>query len=196
MSGPTAPKTKRGAARREALLRAAEAVIGEQGFAASSIADITRRAETALGTFYIYFSSKEEVFRELVLEMGRLTRAGVTEAVQGASNRLEAEKAGLRAFLQFAADRPALYRIVEEARFIDPEVYRAYYDSFGRAYVVQLQRAQAKGEIGPGDPEVRAWALMGMAIKLGERFVLWEDKPDIDHVVEDAFALMRDGLSP
>ena len=76
MSGPTAPKTKRGAARREALLRAAEAVIGEQGFAASSIADITRRAETALGTFYIYFSSKEEVFRELVLEMGRLTRAG------------------------------------------------------------------------------------------------------------------------
>ena len=93
-------------------------------------------------------------------------------------------------------DGKAPGRIIEEARFIDPEVYRAYYDSFGRAYVVQLQRAQAKGEIGPGDPEVRAWALMGMAIKLGERFVLWEDKPDIDHVVEDAFALMRDGLSP
>ena len=161
-----------------------------------SIADITRGAETALGTFYIYFASKEDIFRELVLEMGSLTRAAVTRAVAGAPDRLEAEKAGLRAFLQFAAERPSLYRIVEEARFADPEAYKAYFTGFAEAYAAQLTEAAARGQISRGDSEVRAWALMGIAKTLGERFVLWDDAPAIDHVVDEAFALIRDGLSP
>lgn len=196
MSGTALPKTKRGAARREQILRAAEEVIGEQGFSAASIADITRRAKTALGTFYIYFASKEEVFHELVIEMGRLTRRAMAKAVLGAPTRLEAERSGLRAFLEFVAERPALYRIVEEARFIDPEAYRSYYNGFGHAYASQLAAAQDRGEIGAGDPEIRAWILMGLAIKLGERFVLWEEAPDIDRVVAEAFTMIRDGLAP
>ena len=74
------PRTRRGQDTRDAILRAAEVVIGETGFAAASIADITRKAGIAQGTFYIYFQSKDEVFRELVLEMSRLTRAFLTEA--------------------------------------------------------------------------------------------------------------------
>ena len=116
MSTNAYPRTKRGVARREQILRAAEAMIGEQGFSAASIADITRHAKTALGTFYIYFSSKEDVFRELVLEMGHLTRAVVTQAVADAPNRLDAERAVLKAFLRFVTERTSLYRIVEEAR--------------------------------------------------------------------------------
>ena len=83
MAKTSAPKTQRGIARRAKILAAAETVMGEQGFSAASIADITRLAETALGTFYIYFSNKEEVFRELVLEMGKVTRRMVAEARRG-----------------------------------------------------------------------------------------------------------------
>jgi len=190
------PKTKRGIERRNQILRAAEEVIAEQGFPASSIADITRRAGTALGTFYIYFGSKEEVFRELVLEMGRLTRAMVAEQTGTAPNRLEAERIGLRAFLTHVRDHPALYRIVEEARFVDPEAYRDYFTGFAGAYIRQLTAAAEEGEISPGDAEVRAWALMGMAKTLGERFVLWEEAPDIDRVVDEAFAMIAGGLQP
>ncbi|EAR50095.1 regulatory protein, TetR [Oceanicola granulosus HTCC2516] len=191
-----APKTKRGLARRAKILRAAEEVIGQSGFSAATIADITRAAETALGTFYIYFTSKEEVFHELVLEMGRTTRASVTQAVAGAADRLEAERAGLRAFLSFVEERPALYRIVEEARFVDPDAYRDYFSSFAEAYADQLRAAAGAGEISEGDAEVRAWALMGVAKTLGERFVLWDDTPDLERVVDSAFALIRDGLAP
>lgn len=196
MSTNAYPRTRRGAARREQILRAAEAMIGEQGFSAASIADITRHAKTALGTFYIYFSNKEDVFRELVLEMGQLTRAVVTQAVAGAPNRLEAERAGLKAFLRFVAERPSLYRIVEEARFIDADAYKAYFTSFARAYAAQLSEAAAAGELRPGDAEVRAWALMGIAKTLGERYILWDDTSDIDHVVDEAFSMIRDGLAP
>lgn len=190
------PKTKRGLARREAILRAAEDVFGSQGYAAASIAEITRRADTALGTFYIYFPGKEEVFRELVMEMGKLTRSGITEAVQAAPNRLVAERAGLEAFLRFVSERPSLYRIVEEARFVDPVAYRQYFSGFARAYEAQLTAAQDAGEVSPGDAEVRAWALMGIAKTLGERFVIWDEAPDIDRVVTEAFAMIRDGIAP
>lgn len=196
MTAPAQPKTKRGVQRRAALLAAAEQVIGERGFASASIADITRAADTALGTFYIYFSSKEEVFRELVQDMGQVTRAMAAERVAGARDRLEAERAGLAAFLTVVRDRPMQYRIVEEARFVDPELYRGYYMDFARAYGDQLSKAEQRGEISPGDAEVRAWALMGMAKTLGERFILWEDEIDIDHVVDEAHRLICRGLAP
>ncbi|KAA9007881.1 TetR/AcrR family transcriptional regulator [Histidinibacterium aquaticum] len=192
----TAPKTNRGTARRKTLLRSAEKVIGEKGFASASIAEITRDAETALGTFYIYFASKEQVFRELVVEMGTLTRRVMTDAVTGAPDRLEAERRGLLAFLRFVAERPSLYRIVEQARFVDPEAYRDYFSRFAQAYRDQLLRAEQSGEIRPGDAEVRAWALMGIAKNLGDRFVLWEERDDLDAIADAAFDMIRDGLSP
>jgi AcrR family transcriptional regulator len=192
----TSPKTTRGTARRNQLLRSAEKVIGEKGFAAASIAEVTRDAETALGTFYIYFSSKEQVFRELVVEMGNLTRRVMTDAVAGAPDRLEAERRGLLAFLRFVAERPSLYRVVEQARFVDPEAYRDYFSRFADAYRDQLVKAEAAGQIRPGDAEVRAWALMGIAKNLGERFALWEEHDDLEAVAEAAFDMIRDGLSP
>ncbi|WP_299934874.1 TetR/AcrR family transcriptional regulator [uncultured Pelagimonas sp.] len=191
----TAPKTKRGAARREMILRAAEKVFGERGFAASTIADLAREANTALGTYYIYFESKNAVFRELVLEMGTLTRRVMSDAVDGAPNRLEAERLGLRAFLGFVAERPALYRIVEEARFVDPDAYRDYFTQFAAAYQDQLERAEAAGEIRPGNAEVRAWALMGIAKNLGDQFAL-NGGADLDKIADEGFDLIRNGLAP
>lgn len=190
------PKTKRGAARRKKILEAAETVIGRTGFASSSIAAITQEADTALGTFYIYFSSKEAVFRELLMEMGQLTRRALTDSIRETPNRLDAEREGIRAFLEFVASRPSLYRIVEEARYIDPDAYRAYFSTFAAAYKQRLAAATAAGEIRAGDPEIRAWALMGIAKTLGERYVLWEDDPDIDRVVDEAFQFIRHGLEP
>lgn len=190
------PKTKRGMERRAKILAAAEQVIGEKGYAAASIADITRAADTALGTFYIYFSGKDVLFRELVEDMGQATRSQAAERITKTSNRLEAERAGLEAYLKVIRDRPMQYHIVEEARFVDPEAYRTYYMDFGRAYTEQLELAAEKNEISPGAAEVRAWALMGIAKTLGERFVLWEDEVDIEAVVKEAHEFICNGLAP
>ncbi|EKE74634.1 MULTISPECIES: TetR/AcrR family transcriptional regulator [Roseobacteraceae] len=190
------PKTKRGIERRAKILAAAEQVIGEKGFNAASIADITRAAGTALGTFYIYFSGKDVLFRELVQDMGRATRSQAAERIAGAANRLEAERAGLEAYLTVVRDRPMQYRIVEEARFVDPDAYRDYYMAFGKVYAEQLEKAERRGEISAGDAEVRAWALMGIAKALGERFVLWEEEVDIERVVTETHAFICKGLAP
>jgi AcrR family transcriptional regulator len=190
------PKTARGEATRRQILNAAEAVIGAKGYRDASISDVTRQAGVGQGTFYIYFRSKDEVFRELVLEMGRLTRHTLTEAVRDAPDRLTAERLGLEAFLRFVAKHPTLYRIVEEAQFVDPEAYRTYFQSFADRYRIGLEQAAAEGEIRPGDPEVRAWALMGMAKTLGERFAVWDSEKPIDAVTAAAWDLIENGLKP
>lgn len=191
-----APSTKRGQDTRAALLRAAEEVIGAKGFAAASIADITRAAGIAQGTFYIYFDGKEAIFRELVAEMGRFTRRTLSEAVGGARDRLEAERIGLRTFLEIAATRPTLYNIVEEARFVDPPSHDAYFEGFAQRYARNLEAAAREGTIRPGSAEIRAWALMGLAVTLGQRYGQRNPDADRDAVVAEVFDMLERGLRP
>lgn len=196
MDERTQPKTTRGEATRRALLDAAEQVIGSVGYNDASITQITREAGVAQGTFYIYFKSKDEVFRELVIEMGRRLRHGLSVAAANAPDRLEAEKAGLRAFLTFVAANPTLYRVVQEALFVDPDTYRAYFQIFAERYRHRLEAATEAGEMRPGDADIRAWALMGIAKTLGERYAVWGDSRPVDEVVEAAYDLIERGLAP
>src|SRR6266540_4973205 len=118
------PKTSRGELTRQKILDAAERQIGQRGFAEASISTITAEAKVGQGTFYLYFRNKEDVLRELVLRMGRRLRRHLTLAISDAASRLEAERRGLLAFLEFARANPNLYRVVEESQFVDQAVFR------------------------------------------------------------------------
>lgn len=191
-----APKTKRGQRTRERILDAAEIEIGGRGFAEASISTITAQAKVGQGTFYLYFRSKEDVMRELVLRMGRRLRRHLTLSIADAPDRLEAERRGIRAFLEFVRANPNLYRVVAEAQFVDPEVYRRYYEDFARSYAGALKSAVRRGEIAKGDAEVRAWALMGLSDMVGMRYALWDGKTKLDQVSDAAFELIAKGLEP
>ena len=61
--------TARGRRTRAALVDGAKAVFAETPFVDTRIADITARAGVANGTFYTYFDSKEEIFREVAADV-------------------------------------------------------------------------------------------------------------------------------
>ena len=94
------------------------------------------------------------------------------------SNRAEAEREGFREFFAFTAEHPALYRVVREAEFVSPGAMRAHYERIVEGYREGLERARAAGEIGDVDPEVAAWALMGVGEMIGMRYVLWPTGDD------------------
>jgi AcrR family transcriptional regulator len=191
-----APKTKRGERTRQKILDAAEREIGRKGFAEASISTITAEAAVGQGTFYLYFRSKEDVLRELVLRMGRRLRRHLTLAVADAPSRLEAERRGLRAFLEFVRANPDLYRVVAESQFVDQAVFRRYYEEFAASYRKGLRAAEAKGEIRKGDADVHAWALMGVSDMVGRRFALWDANTSLKRVADAAFELIAEGLRP
>ena len=188
--------TARGEATRRKLLEAAEAEIGEKGFAGSSVASITRRAGVGQGTFYLYFPSKVDALRELVRSMGRRLRHALAAATAGVSDRLEVERQGIDAFIAFALDNQNLYRVVMESQFVDEAIYREYYQTLADAYAANLAGAQQRGEIASGDAAAQAWALMGIAHFLGLRHAIWDRQAPPPEVLDSAFALIEHGLSP
>ncbi len=198
------PLTKRGEATRRRLLEAAEIVFAEQGYHEASIVKITERAGIGLGTFYLYFDSKQSIFEALVIDLNRRVRHSMSEAMEGASSRLEAERAGFAGFFRFTAEHPALYRVVREAEFVSPEVLRLHYTRIVEGYEAGLRAAQEVGDVDPAlDPATTAWALMGMGELIGMRFLLWErdaqGRPpaELDPAVFDAISRFIDNaLAP
>jgi AcrR family transcriptional regulator len=167
------PLSSRGERTRRRLLEAAEAVFAELGYHDASIVKITEHAGVAQGTFYLYFAGKRQIFDELVRDLNGRIRHAMREGSSQGANRLQAELLGFQAYFRFTSEHPALYRIIRQAEFVSPEMLRYHYDRLSHGYVEALREAAATGEIGPIDPEVTAWALMGMGELIGMRWILW-----------------------
>jgi AcrR family transcriptional regulator len=177
--------SQRGTRTRQRVLEAAEAVFAEHGYHEASIVKITEAAGVGQGTFYLYFSSKQEVFDELVRDLNRRVRHAMKEASAKGKTRLEAELLGFRAYFRFTAEHPALYRIIRQAEFVSPAMLRYHYERLSAGYIEALRAAVEQGEIAELDPEVAAWALMGMGELIGMRWILWEEVGEMPKAVLD-----------
>jgi len=182
------PLSTRGALTRRRLLEAAESVFAELGYHNASIVKLTEAAGVGQGTFYLYFQGKRQIFDELVLDLNHRVRRAMTEASSGAETRAERELLGFAAFFRFTAEHPALYRIIRQAEFVSPEMLHRHYDKLTEGYVAGLGEAMEKGEIAEGDPEVLAWALMGIGELVGMRWILWAGADELPPGVFDQLA--------
>ena len=187
--------TEKGRVTRQALLDAAEQVFGEYSYDRASIAEITRRAGVAQGTFYVYFPDKRSAFVELVQDLNHGLRRYIAEAVDGISNRLEMERVGLQAFFEFAAGHRALYKVVREAEFVDEDIYRWHYRTLGAAYARGLEEAAERGQITDDiSPENLAWILMGITELLGSRWVILEHQEPPEDVINEVMTFVARGF--
>ena len=192
-----APRTARGERTLRKILDAARDEFGERGFSDSSIVGITQRAGVALGTFYTYFDSKEAVFQALVSDMSAQVRDHVAPALEYAEDAIDGERRALQSFLQFVRTHRDVYRIIDEAEFVEPAAYREHYETTARRIAARLMAARDKGEIDGDlsneDLDVLAWAMMGANVFLGLRFAVWSSA-DAKRVADVTSRLLRAGL--
>ena len=192
-----APRTARGERTLRKILDAARDEFGEQGFSDSSIVGITQRAGVALGTFYTYFDSKEAVFQALVRDMSAQVRDHVAPAPQDAKDAIDGERLALESFLQFARTHRDVYRIIDEAEFVEPAAYREHYETTAKRIAARLKGAREKGEIAEElsdkDLDMISWGMMGANVFLGLKFAVWSSA-DPKRVAEVTSRLLRKGL--
>lgn len=169
------PRTERGRKTLRKLLDASAIEFGERGFHEASVSSITRRAGVALGTFYTYFDSKDELFRALVNDMSANVMSSARGAIHDGMNALETEQAALAAFIGFAREHKEVYRIIDEAEFVDPASYRTHYETIAQRIEGRLAAGAASGELRDDLGELEAWALMGMNVFVGLRYAIWGD---------------------
>jgi AcrR family transcriptional regulator len=180
-------KVRRSDVTRARILDAAEEVFGARGYHSTSIVEITKQAGVGLGTFYIYFPSKIEIYRHLLRARQHEFIEAARRAYEDPANQHRVVQGAFQAFFDWFAGRPAILRLLREAEFVDPsllsELYRAPADEFRE----RLGRAMELGYIAPADPDVLAWCLMGMAEFMTLRWIVWSGSKKIDPGRFEAF---------
>jgi AcrR family transcriptional regulator len=163
------PRFRRRKADRPAeIVEAALAVFAEKGFAAARLDEIARRAGVSKGALYLYFSTKEALFRAVVGQ-------AIAPNVLGLRDMLARHPGPFRELLPMVAERFAAVRsqpalggvakmVIGEARNF-PELARVWHDELVSqalgALAQAISAAQARGEVRAGDP--RAYALQIVA---------------------------------
>ena len=150
--------TRRKDARPDEIRAAALALFAERGFAATRLDDAARRAGIAKGTIYLYFPTKEDLFRALVRQDLLPNLAALEQAAAAHPGPAPARLRDLLATMAARMDAPtaAIPRLIlaESGNF--PALARFYAEEVvarGLALLASVIAAGvAAGEFRPVDP--------------------------------------------
>ena len=100
------------AVRERQVISAAEELFAEQGFAAASMDELSRRVGVSKPVVYALVGSKEELFRRCVERMSATLAQRVTAAVASAEDPRAQMHAATLAFFRFVAEQPRLWEVL------------------------------------------------------------------------------------
>lgn len=174
-------RQEQAAATRRQLLDAAGAVFEERGYKATTVGAITDRANTAHGTFYLYFRNKEDAFCQVIESVIVDELAGNVVVPLDDAPRPAMEE-GIRAFLGVYAKHTGLWRALLEGMLQSPRVEQMWLN-LRRDLVVRLSDTfaaqQRSGRVREFDTMTVAHALAAMTEwSAFTHLVLGEPAPD------------------
>ncbi|MFF2625907.1 TetR/AcrR family transcriptional regulator [Kitasatospora sp. CB02891] len=148
---------------REAVLRAAVALLAERGYAGCSMAAVADRAGIATGSMYQHFDGKADLAVTLFRTVCGREIAAVTEAAERAADPLDGVAAVVSTFAARALKSPRLaYALLAEPadRVVEAErlVFRR---AFRDLIAGRIDRAVAKGQLPVQRAELTAAAIVG-----------------------------------
>lgn len=175
VQGVHTPKTKAGYTKMLSLLQAADTLFNKIDYFNVSVSDICKEAHTAVGTFYIYFDSKADIYRYLLEIYKHQIKRYIAEAIEGCQTRAEREREGIKSFIRYAVKNPNVYNIIWGSLAVEKQMFEDYYVSFAESYARALRKD--KQELSTADVTSMAYMLMGITNFLGLR-AIFEDMND------------------
>lgn len=185
VKGVNLPKTQLGLTKMYSLLEAAERLFTNVSFFETSVSDICKEAHTAVGTFYIYFDSKTDLYRYLVEMYKQRIKKNLSENIANCKTRHEKEREGIKSFIKYSVKNPNVYNIIWGSLAVEKQMFMDYYVSFAESYARAL--AKNKDELSVEDITSLAYMLMGLTNFLGLR-AIFENMSDeeIDKAIDTA----------
>jgi len=178
MEGGEPKWRRRKAARPGEIVAAAFDVFAEKGFAAARLDDIAARAGVSKGALYLYFETKEALFRAVVHDVVAPNVATLTafaDAYPGPFAELIRMMLPRAAQVLTATGAGRVVKIVVGEGRNFPELARAWHDEIITPALAvmrrRIERGQAAGELKPGDSRYYAYSLIGPLL-LG---VIWRE---------------------
>jgi AcrR family transcriptional regulator len=159
----------------EKLLDAARALFGEQGYDATSIAEIGVRAGIAKSVLYHHFGSKAALYQAVIEEDGRALVDAVAAAVPPAGTKATPRlRPGLDAYLAFLSENPDAWRLMTRDPPRDPELRRIH-ESVAKDVGGALRALLAEPGKAKGKPHLVE--LSALAVRVYASW--WRDHPEV-----------------
>ncbi|CAN5738272.1 hypothetical protein BH24ACT3_BH24ACT3_03350 [soil metagenome] len=187
--------TLRGEQRRRQLMAFATARFADNGYHPTSVAEIVAGIGVGKGVFYWYFSSKEELFLDILRDAQRDLRRRQQHAIADEPDPLRRIELGIRASLAWSEEHRALFNLfgfaATEERFA-PALRKGQEVAVADA-ARHLKDAIVEGVVPDGDPNVLAHAILGVTAQLARTFIHERGEPG-DAVADTAVEFCLGGL--
>lgn len=167
MSGPAGGgRRKQAADTREVLLAAAREVFDDRGYHATTVGAITEQANTAHGTFYLYFKNKEDVFCDVITGIAAdLYERVVADLTDDPARSAETTEASVQSLLEVYSDHVGSWRGLYEGALQSSSI-RDIWLQLRHAFIERLsdrlRELQDAGYARDVDVEVTVYGLVAM----------------------------------
>ncbi len=174
------------------LISSAKKIFSEKGYFDTKVSDIVKEAGVAQGTFYLYFKSKEEIFKEIILDITNNIE-NILKKYENAEGSVEniilKLKAEITTYLYTHKEiaRIFLFQLFTMKEFIN--IYFEINEKFEKTEKAIIQKAVKDKKIRNINIENLTHILLGYGRRLFEMEVLLKNKP-----LEEVLKLQKEGL--
>ncbi len=169
--------------RRAAIVEAARRVFARKGFASSIVDEIAREAGMAKGTIYLYYRSKREIYRAVLLHDMQRMKTETLDSIAAAGSLRDKIRAFLATRIAHVELNHEIFRIMdlEGAR---STLTRSQYHALIQEPVQMLAKAIAaaaeRGEIRRVDAERAAWSVADLTRGAVQRRMLGHSQLSVE----------------
>jgi AcrR family transcriptional regulator len=183
------------------LVDAAKEIFEEHGFLDARISDIAERAGQSHGSFYYYFDSKEEIFREVAAAVDERLFAPMEDVILAQSGLAPQKRIreAMRRHFESYRQEARIMGLIEHVSRIDPQVnalrlerHRRYTEQVAGS-IRQLQRSKLAD---PNlDPIVTAAALGALTYRFAEMWLVHGAiECTLEHALEQVSQIFANAL--
>jgi len=176
---PNGPRSRKGVQTRARLLEAAKEIFEETGFLDARISDIAERAGLSHGSFYHYFDSKEEIFREIAADVDERLSAPLVTVILDPSSRATPRdriREAMRRYFESYREEAKIIGVIEQVSRYDKQVgalRQARHQHYTEQMAMSIQQLQRHDMADPAlDPGLAAAALGSMTVRFAESWLV------------------------
>ena len=180
-------------------MEAAAALIRKDGVPSLRIEEIAERAGLSVGTFYLYFDGKADLFVNLVVDYTERLQERLRAAYESEGNAIERLQRALDAYLDFVSDHESGFLYFRNAGTVDTTVGSISSWAFSvhaEDLKPVLREAMESGQIRDVDPELAAQTILGLHQHVAGYWLENKDRVSREEVREFLASFVAVGLAP
>lgn len=182
--------------RREKFLKAALALFVEKGVQNTTTAEIAQAAETAAGTLFLYFPTKQGLIDELALQISRAQTERINSLLDPTFSARESFLAIWRGSVGWFIENPLAYRYILQVRdsgMISTEVVKETGQLF-KFYYAAIQKGLQEKVIEPYPVDLIGGFLYQNIVAITNYIQMQPDLGKREEVVKMGFDIFWNGI--